>query len=55
MMMFMLFCYPNKRTISTTYEEAADAATTSKVGVSGIINLICKYDTMMFINQDTAF
>jgi hypothetical protein len=54
MIMFMFFC-SNRRTISTTYEEVADAAVTSKLEVSGIMNLIFKYYTIMFMNQDTAF
>jgi hypothetical protein len=40
MFMFM-FCY-NKRKISTTHEEVADAAVSSKPEVSGILNLIFK-------------
>jgi len=50
MIMFMLFC--SNKTISTTYEEVADAAVTSKLEVSGIMNLIFKYYTIMFMNQD---
>lgn len=55
MIMFMLFCYSNKRTVSTADEEVADAAITSKVEVSGIINLIFKHYTIMLIKQDTSF
>jgi len=50
MIMFILFC--SNTTISTTHEEAADAAVTSKLEVSGIMNLIFKYYTIMFMNQD---
>jgi hypothetical protein len=49
---FMLFCYSNKRTVSTTDQATADAAITSKAEVSGKINFIFKYYTLMFINQD---
>jgi len=53
MIMFMLFC--SSKIISTTYEEVADAAVTNKLEVSGIMNLIFKHYTIMFMNQDTSF
>jgi len=48
MIMFM-FC--SNKTISTTYEEVSDTAVTSKLEVSGIMNLIFKYYTILFMNQ----
>jgi hypothetical protein len=51
--MFMFFC--SNKTISTIYEEAADAAVTSKLELSGIMNLIFKYYTIISMNQDTSF
>jgi hypothetical protein len=50
-----MFMFCSNKTTSTTYEEVADAAVTSKLEVSGIMNLIFKYYTIMFMNQDTSF
>lgn len=53
--MIMLMFFYSKKTISTIYEEVADAAVTSKLELPGIMNLIFKYYTIMFMNQDTSF
>ena len=53
MIMFKFFC--SNKTISTIYEEVTDAAVTSKLELSGIMNLIFEYYTIVFMNQDTSF
>lgn len=53
MIMFMFFC--SNKTISTIYKEVTDAAVTSKLELSCIMNLIFKYYALMFMNRDTSF